>query len=118
MGLESRYTSRLGIGSMKMYKLRRIISVMTEHSWAFEQPYCEECHNNLFTYCAHCDGEIYRNNAYFNDDGEPYCEDCYEVKMKQIMTVRIIRKYMKKTEKILFICQDSGWRESLKQRNT
>ena len=46
--------------------------------WAFDQPYCEECHNNLFTYCVHCDGEIYRNSAYFNADGEPYCEDCYD----------------------------------------
>ena len=46
--------------------------------WAFDQPYCEECHNNLFTYCIHCDGEIYRNSAYFNADGEPYCEDCYD----------------------------------------
>ena len=46
--------------------------------WAFEQPYCERCHSNLFTYCCNCDIEIYRNDAFYNSDGEPYCEGCYE----------------------------------------
>jgi hypothetical protein len=46
--------------------------------WAFEEPYCEDCFDNLFNYCCRCDSVIYRENAHYNDDGDPYCSDCYE----------------------------------------
>lgn len=46
--------------------------------WAFEDPYCGDCFDNMFTYCCRCDGVIYRENAHFNDDQDPYCNDCYE----------------------------------------
>ena len=46
--------------------------------WAFEETYCEDCFDNLFNYCCRCDSVIYRENAHYNDDGDPYCSDCYE----------------------------------------
>lgn len=50
-----------------------------EVRWAFdEQPYCEDCFDNLFNYCCRCDSVIYRENAQYNDDGDPYCAECYE----------------------------------------
>lgn len=49
-----------------------------EVRWAFEAPYCEDCFDNLFNYCCRCDSVIYRENAHYNDDGDPYCSDCYQ----------------------------------------
>jgi len=46
--------------------------------WAFEQPFCEDCFDNLFNYCCRCDSVIYRENAHYNDDGDPYCSDCFQ----------------------------------------
>lgn len=45
---------------------------------AFEEPYCEDCFDNMFNYCCRCDGVIYRESAYYNDEGDPYCEECYQ----------------------------------------
>ncbi|HOJ07779.1 MAG: hypothetical protein HND40_15990 [Ignavibacteriota bacterium] len=49
-----------------------------EVRWAFEEPYCEDCFDNMFNYCCRCDSVIYRESAHYNDDGDPYCADCYE----------------------------------------
>ena len=46
--------------------------------WAFDEPYCEDCFDNMFNYCCRCDSVIYRENAHYSDDGDPYCSDCYE----------------------------------------
>ena len=46
--------------------------------WGFEEPYCEDCFDNMFNYCCRCDGVIYRESAHYNDEGDPYCNDCYE----------------------------------------
>lgn len=46
--------------------------------WAFEEPYCEDCFDNMFNYCCRCDTVIYRESAHYNDDGDPYCAECYE----------------------------------------
>jgi hypothetical protein len=46
--------------------------------WAFEEPYCEDCFDNMFNYCCRCDGVIYRESAHYNDEGDPYCSNCYE----------------------------------------
>ena len=40
--------------------------------WAFEEPYCEDCFDNMFNYCCRCDGVIYRESAHYNDEGDPY----------------------------------------------
>lgn len=49
-----------------------------EVRWAFDEPYCEDCFDNMFNYCCRCDSVIYRENAHYNDEGDPYCSDCYE----------------------------------------
>lgn len=49
-----------------------------EVRWAFEEPYCEDCFDNMFNYCCRCDSVIYRESAHYNDYGDPYCADCYE----------------------------------------
>jgi hypothetical protein len=46
--------------------------------WAFEEPYCEDCFDNMFNYCSRCDAVIYRENAQYNDEGDPFCAECYE----------------------------------------
>ena len=46
--------------------------------WAFEEPYCEDCFDNMFNYCCRCDAVIYRESAHYNDEGDPYCAECYE----------------------------------------
>lgn len=47
--------------------------------WAFDLPYCGDCHSDLFTYCSRCDALIYRSEAHFTEDGEdPFCSECYE----------------------------------------
>ncbi|KAB2849409.1 MAG: hypothetical protein F9K42_07470 [Ignavibacterium sp.] len=32
----------------------------------------------MFNYCCRCDSVIYRESAHYNDEGDPYCSDCYE----------------------------------------
>lgn len=49
-----------------------------EVRWAFEEPYCEDCFDNMFNYCCRCDGVIYRESAHYNDEGDPFCSECYE----------------------------------------
>lgn len=46
--------------------------------WAFDLPYCEECHSDLFTYCSTCDSLIYRSEACHNDNGDAFCSECFE----------------------------------------
>jgi hypothetical protein len=46
--------------------------------WAFEEPFCEDCFDNMFNYCCRCDGVIYREAAHYNDEGDPYCNECYQ----------------------------------------
>lgn len=46
--------------------------------WAFEECFCENCFDNMFNYCCRCDGVIYRESAHYNDEGDPYCSECYE----------------------------------------
>lgn len=46
--------------------------------WAFEDPYCEECFDNMFNYCCHCDSVMTRDNSHYNSEGEAYCDECYQ----------------------------------------
>lgn len=46
--------------------------------WAFEEPYCEECFDNMFNYCCHCDNIMTRDNTHFSNEGEAYCDECYQ----------------------------------------
>lgn len=46
--------------------------------WAFDEPYCEPCFERIFNYCSRCDGVVYRENAHYNSDGDPYCSDCFD----------------------------------------
>ena len=39
--------------------------------------YCESCFEDQFTYCNDCDSLISREYASFDDDGDPYCDECY-----------------------------------------
>lgn len=46
--------------------------------WANEQPYCEECWDELYSYCSRCDGVILREHTLYDSSGDPLCNDCYE----------------------------------------
>lgn len=49
-----------------------------EVRWANEQPYCEECWDELYNYCSRCDGVILREATHYDCNGDPLCCDCYE----------------------------------------
>ena len=40
--------------------------------------FCEECFYEHCDYCCRCDEVIWRDEAYYDDDGNPYCRDCWE----------------------------------------
>ena len=46
--------------------------------WANEQPYCEECFEEIYNYCSRCDGVILREHTLYDSSGDPLCNDCYE----------------------------------------
>lgn len=48
-----------------------------EVRWAYDDPYCEDCFDDNYTYCSHCDEVIARNLTIYDDDGEPFCNDCW-----------------------------------------
>ena len=48
-----------------------------EVRWAFEDPYCESCFNDRYTYCSACDSVIARSEVSFNNADDPLCSDCY-----------------------------------------
>jgi hypothetical protein len=46
--------------------------------WYGDDPYCEDCFNESFTYCSRCDETIDRDYARYNSSDEVMCSDCYE----------------------------------------
>ena len=40
--------------------------------------YCEKCFYEHCAYCCHCDEVMWRDDAYFDDDGNPYCSYCWD----------------------------------------
>lgn len=49
-----------------------------EVRWANEQPYCEECWDELYNYCSRCDGVILRESTLYDSSGDPLCSDCFQ----------------------------------------
>ena len=49
-----------------------------EVRFAFDEVYCERCFDDLFTYCCRCDRLQYREDTNWDNDGDPYCAECYE----------------------------------------
>ena len=50
----------------------------TEARYAFGEPYCEYCFDEVFAYCSRCDEIIYRSDAHYDDDADALCNSCYE----------------------------------------
>lgn len=50
----------------------------TEVRWAYNEPYCEDCFDDLFDYCIRCDNIITRDEAIHNEEGESYCTSCWD----------------------------------------
>jgi hypothetical protein len=49
-----------------------------EVRWAYEDPFCESCFNDSYTYCSACDSVISRNEVVYNNSDDPLCNDCYQ----------------------------------------
>jgi len=49
-----------------------------EVRYAFDEVYCERCFDDLFTYCCRCDRLLYREDTQWDNDGDPFCAECYE----------------------------------------
>ena len=44
---------------------------------------CQNCYDNHYTNCERCGRFIHYDVAmYLEDDGDPYCESCYELEQK------------------------------------
>jgi hypothetical protein len=61
---------------MKCYNCDQII-IDGDALWGEDEPYCESCFNDHYTYCTNCDTTVLRRNALFSDSGNAYCIDCY-----------------------------------------
>ena len=46
--------------------------------WFNDEPYCEDCFFENFTYCSRCDEAIDRDYVRYNSSDEAMCSDCYE----------------------------------------
>jgi len=46
--------------------------------WYGDDPYCEDCFTDRFTYCYRCDEPINRDYCHYDSSGDPLCDDCYE----------------------------------------
>lgn len=40
-------------------------------------PICLDCYDARYTSCVVCHCEVHRDDAYYDDDNDPYCPDCY-----------------------------------------
>lgn len=38
---------------------------------------CEDCYDDHYRTCVHCDRIVHEEDAYFDDDDDPCCEECY-----------------------------------------
>ncbi len=47
-----------------------------EVRYAWDEPYCESCFDDLFNHCCHCDELITSSSTHYQD-GDPYCEECW-----------------------------------------
>ncbi len=45
---------------------------------AFEDVLCEECFSENYNVCNRCDDVIGRDQTLYDQEGNPYCTDCYE----------------------------------------
>jgi hypothetical protein len=46
--------------------------------WAFDDPLCESCFSEGYTYCSQCDTLISRSETQYDNDSEPFCSDCWQ----------------------------------------
>lgn len=40
--------------------------------------FCYGCYDEIYEFCCRCDSEIRSDDAYYDDDGNPYCPSCWE----------------------------------------
>ncbi|MGB8318589.1 MAG: hypothetical protein WCE54_10715, partial [Ignavibacteriaceae bacterium] len=46
--------------------------------WDGDIAYCEQCFDDRFNFCSRCDCTILRDETNYDDDGNPYCDSCWE----------------------------------------
>lgn len=63
-----------------------------------EFPLCYDCYYDNYTTCRHCGALIRNASAYYDDNDEAYCGECYAV----YANVRVIRNYGYKPEPIFY----------------
>lgn len=49
-----------------------------EVRYAFEDPYCEDCFSERFSYCDRCDTLMNHSDAHYDSEGTPFCVECWE----------------------------------------
>jgi len=49
-----------------------------ETRFAYDEPYCESCFDDRFTYCCRCDMLLRRDDVHWDNDGDPFCDACWE----------------------------------------
>ncbi|MHA1911700.1 MAG: hypothetical protein ACTSYA_08410 [Candidatus Kariarchaeaceae archaeon] len=46
--------------------------------WFGDDPYCDDCFFDRYTYCSSCDEPVSRDYCSYNGDDDPICDDCYD----------------------------------------
>lgn len=46
--------------------------------WFGDDPYCDDCFFDRYTYCNNCDEPVSRDYCSYNGDDDPICDDCYD----------------------------------------
>jgi len=48
-----------------------------EERWVYDNVYCDSCYSQNYTHCNRCDTVIHREDANYDEDDIPFCDDCY-----------------------------------------
>ena len=46
--------------------------------WYGDDPYCENCFFDRYTYCSQCDEPVNRDCCRYDSNDDPICDDCFE----------------------------------------
>ena len=66
------------LGSSPQYMCEHCNCHLTEDEARYTdyEVLCEDCYNELYTFCEHCDSEILVDDAIVAENGEVYCDSC------------------------------------------
>lgn len=49
-----------------------------EVHYAFDEPYCQNCFEEGYAFCARCDSLVIRGDTHVDNNGDYHCNDCWD----------------------------------------